>query len=202
MSSCSACAGAPVCCPAHGLICATASTRRNWAKSLILLPLATAFALEFTAPAWTGLLAALFLGERLTVSRIGAIVLGFLGVLVILRPGLETFRPAAFLMLAAAVGFALNSVVTKKLTGDVSTFAILFWMNVMQLPLALLGGDVTSFAKLDASYTLPLIGIAVAGLVSHFCLTNAIAVGRCDDRGTDGFHPHSADRARRLGRVR
>jgi len=146
----------------------------GWAKSLTLLPLATAFALEFTAPAWTGLLAALFLGERLTVSRIGAIVLGFLGVLVILRPGLEAFRPAAFLMLAAAFGFACNSVVTKKLTGDVSTFAILFWMNVMQLPLALLGGDPLSFMKLGWPQVPPLLGIAVAGLASHFCLTNAL----------------------------
>jgi drug/metabolite transporter (DMT)-like permease len=146
----------------------------SWAKSLILLPLATAFALEFTAPAWTGLLAALLLGERLTVSRIGAIVLGFLGVLVILRPGLEVFRPAALLMLAAAVGFALNSVMTKKLTGDVSTFAILFWMNVIQLPLALIGGNPASFAKLGSAQVLPLIGIAVAGLASHFCLTNAL----------------------------
>jgi len=146
----------------------------GWAKALTLLPLATAFALEFTAPAWTGLLAALFLGERLTLSRIGAIVLGFLGVLVILRPGLEAFRPAAFVMLAAALGFALNSVMTKKLTGDVSTFAILFWMNAMQLPLALLGGDPLFFMKLGWPQVPPLLGIAAAGLASHFFLTNAL----------------------------
>src|SRR6266704_3611260 len=86
-----------------------------WALSLTLLPLATVFALEFTMPAWTGILAALFLGERLTLSRIGAIALGFVGVVVILRPGLEAFRPAAFLVLAAAFGFAASQIVTKKL---------------------------------------------------------------------------------------
>lgn len=145
-----------------------------WAKSLTLLPLATAFALEFTAPAWTGVLAALFLGERLTVNRIGAIALGFLGVVVILRPGLEAFRPAALLMLAAAIGFALNSVITKKLTADVSTFAILFWMNVIQLPLFLIGGDPLFFNKLSTAHLLPVLGIGVAGLASHFCLTNAL----------------------------
>ena len=58
-----------------------------WATSLTLLPLATVFALEFTMPAWTALLASLFLHERMTQSRIGAIVLGFLGVLLIIRPG-------------------------------------------------------------------------------------------------------------------
>src|SRR6516164_4875252 len=59
-----------------------------WAMSLLLIPLAMAFALEFTTPAWTLLLAAPVLGERLTASRIGAVVFGLLGVLVILRPGL------------------------------------------------------------------------------------------------------------------
>lgn len=46
-----------------------------WATSLLLLPLSTVFALEFTMPAWTMLLAALLLGERMTRSRIGAVVL-------------------------------------------------------------------------------------------------------------------------------
>ena len=75
--------------------------------SLLLLPLATVFALEFTMPAWTILLAPLFLGERMTPSRVGAVVLGLAGVLVILRPGLESFQPAALLVLAAAFGYAV-----------------------------------------------------------------------------------------------
>src|SRR5262245_40778178 len=54
-----------------------------WAMSLLLLPLATVFSLEFTAPAWTLLLAVPVLGERMTTSRIGAVALGLLGVLVI-----------------------------------------------------------------------------------------------------------------------
>jgi drug/metabolite transporter (DMT)-like permease len=148
-----------------------------WAKGLTLLPLATVFALEFTAPAWTGMLAALFLGERLTPSRIAAIVLGFLGVVVILRPGLATFQPAALIVLGAALGFALNSIVTKKLTADVSTFAILFWMNVMQLPLAMLGADLNALTRLEWSHAVSVVGVAVAGLASHFCLTNALRWG-------------------------
>ena len=74
-----------------------------WATSLLLLPLATVFALEFTTPAWTLLLAVPALGERMTASRIGAVVLGLLGVLVILRPGLATFQPAALLVLVCGV---------------------------------------------------------------------------------------------------
>jgi drug/metabolite transporter (DMT)-like permease len=70
-----------------------------WATSLTLLPLATVFALEFTMPAYTAILAVIFLGERLTAGRIGVVVCGFLGVLVILRPGLESFKPASLLVL-------------------------------------------------------------------------------------------------------
>ncbi len=62
---------------------------------MIVLPLATVFAIEFLMPVWAGILAVLFLGEQFTVSRAGTIVLGFLGVLVILRPGIEAFQPAA-----------------------------------------------------------------------------------------------------------
>src|SRR5215831_6317474 len=107
----------------------------SWALSLTVLPLATVFALEFTMPAWTALLAALFLHERLTPSRIGAVILGFVGVLVIIRPGLQTFQPAAFLTLAAAFGYAITLIATKRLTATDTTFCIVFWMNVMQLPM-------------------------------------------------------------------
>jgi drug/metabolite transporter (DMT)-like permease len=79
-----------------------------WAMGLTLLPLATVFALEFTMPAYTALLAVVFLGERLTPSRIGVVIFGFLGVLVILRPGLESFQPAALLVLGAAFGYAVS----------------------------------------------------------------------------------------------
>ena len=148
-----------------------------WAASLTALPLATAFALEFTTPAWVALFAVLLLGERLSASRIGALVLGFLGILVILHPGVGTFRPVALLMLAAAVGFALALICTKKLISTESTFTILLWMSAIQLPLNLLGSDPLFLARLDGSTALPAIAVALAGLASHFCLTNAFRYG-------------------------
>ena len=153
------------------------SSQYAWALSITLLPLATVFALEFTMPAWTTVLAVALLGERLTPSRAAAIVLGLLGVLVILRPGLETFRPAALLVLAAAFGYASVNVATKKLTSTESTFAIIFWMNLMQLPMALLGSDLGFVARLDGMMILPVIAIGVAGVASHYCLTNAFRAG-------------------------
>lgn len=148
-----------------------------WAMSLLLLPLATVFALEFTTPAWTLLLAVPILGERLTPSRIGAVVLGLLGVLVILRPGVATFHPAALLVLLAAFGFATALIATKKLTRTDSTFAIIFWMNLVQLPLALIGSDPLFAGKLVLGQLPAVAAVGVSGLTSHYCLTNAFRSG-------------------------
>lgn len=151
-----------------------------WAYAVTMLPLALVFALEFTTPAWTALLATLFLGERLTPSRIGVVVLGLIGILVILRPGIESFNPAAGIVLLAAVGFAVMMIMTKKLTGTQSTFSIIFWMAVIQLPLSLIGSNPAVFLEsglYELRHILPAIGVGLAGLTSHFCLSNAFRAG-------------------------
>lgn len=148
-----------------------------WTFGLTLLPLATVFALEFTTPAWVALLAVIILGERMTGSRAASILCGFIGVLVILRPGLETLQVSSLIVLASALGFAITTIATKKLTATESTFSILLWMNLMQLPLNLAGSDLTFWTKLDATHVWPLLGICIGGLSSHFCLTNAYRHG-------------------------
>ena len=66
-------------------------------------------------------------------------------------------------MVLGALLFAIAAVITKKLIVTESTFSIMFWMNLMQLPLNFAGSsDYTFFLKLDASMALPLLGIAVA----------------------------------------
>ena len=148
-----------------------------WALALTLLPLATVFALEFTMPAWTALLATFLLAERMTTSRAGVVVLGLLGVLIILRPGLATFQPAALLVLCAAFAYAVSMIATKKLTSTESPFAIVFWMNVMQFPMSLAGSSLDFATHLTSHDILPIAGVAIAGLSSHFCLSNAFSVG-------------------------
>jgi drug/metabolite transporter (DMT)-like permease len=135
------------------------------------------FAVEFTAPIWVALLAAIFLGERLTLTRVASIALCLAGVLAILHPGFESFRPVVLLALGAAFTRALASVVTKKLTQTETTFAILFWMNLMQLPMNLAGSDPSFIARLDPSLALPLIGIAITGLSAHLCMAQAFRYG-------------------------
>lgn len=148
-----------------------------WATSLTLLPLAMVFALEFTMPAWTALLAVWLLHERMTPSRMGVVVFGLLGVLVILRPGVQSINPAAFLVLAAAVGYAITMITTKQLTNTESTFSIVFWMGAIQFPISLMGSDLHVFLHLHLPDMLPLLGVAVTGLSSHYCLSNAFRAG-------------------------
>jgi drug/metabolite transporter (DMT)-like permease len=147
-----------------------------WTNAVILLPLATVFAIEFMMPVWAGLLAVLLLGERFTLSRAGSIVLGFIGVLVILRPGIEAFQLAAIGVLVASLGYAASNIATKKLIPVQSTIAILFWMNVMQIGMALPGIDFLFPLRLAADQWIWAFGLAFGGTFAHYCLTNALRV--------------------------
>jgi len=149
----------------------------GWTYSLTLLPLATVFALEFTTPAWVALMAIPLLQERMTWARSVAVALGFAGVLIILRPGLESLQPASLLMLAVAFSFSLVAIITKRLTRTESTFSIIFFMNLMQLPMNLAGVSRAFWHAIQPGHILPLIGICVGGLLSHVCLTNAYRHG-------------------------
>lgn len=148
-----------------------------WVLAVTLLPFATVFALEFTAPIWVALLAAMLLGERLTLTRGASIALCLIGTLVILHPGVSSFTPVVLLALGAAIARSCTDVVTKKLTQTETTFAILFWMNLMQLPMTLAGSDLSFVTRLDASMALPLIAAAITGLSVHLCIAQAFRYG-------------------------
>ena len=78
-----------------------------------------------------------------------------------MRPGLASFNPAALLVLGAAFGYAITMIATKKLTMTETTFGIIFWMAVMQLPLLAhrqRPARVSAFASCPD--VLPLLGVA------------------------------------------
>lgn len=87
----------------------------GWFYGIALIPLAEVFAIEFTVPVWTAILASLLLKERLTRGRIAAIVLGFIGMLIILRPGIAVISPAALAVLAGVIAYALSHTLTRRL---------------------------------------------------------------------------------------
>jgi len=123
------------------------AAQAGWVYSLALLPLAQVFAIEFTSPVWGSILAVLFLGERFNRGRLLALVAGFVGILVILRPGLDALPPAALVMLAAAAGFGVTNVLTKRLT---RTDQQLWSMLVYGSGGSLLLGSLNGFAVAEA----------------------------------------------------
>src|SRR3954451_14139631 len=88
----------------------------GWFYALTLIPLGQVVSIEFTMPIWTAILAAMFLGERMTVWKIAAIVLGIVGVVVIVRPATGEVNPGQLIALAAAVGFGISIAMVKSLT--------------------------------------------------------------------------------------
>lgn len=148
-----------------------------WALSITLLPLAVVFTLEFTLPVFTLILAIFLLGERMTAGRIVVVIFGFAGALVILRPGLQAFQPAALIVLLAALLYAVFNVLTKKMTLNTGTFAIVFWMNLMQFPMGLAGSNPLFPLKLETWQIPSVLGVGIAGLTAHYCLANAFRWG-------------------------
>ena len=108
-----------------------------WFTSLTYLPLAEAVALNFTVPLFATAAAALFLGEIVRARRWSATAIGFLGVLVILRPGFQELTWPMTLPIIAAAFMALSIVIVKKLSRTEHPTSIVFFMNVLLTPISL-----------------------------------------------------------------
>ncbi|MBS0122682.1 DMT family transporter [Thetidibacter halocola] len=148
-----------------------------WFYAITVIPLAQVFALEFTSPLWVMVLAPFILGERMTVNRLIAAAVGFVGILIVARPSPETFHIGLVAAALAAVGFAGSAVFTRRLTRTESITSILFWLTVMQAAFGLICAGIDGDIALPASSSWPwVIVIACAGLVAHFCLTTALSL--------------------------
>jgi drug/metabolite transporter (DMT)-like permease len=145
----------------------------GWFFALTLIPIGQVVAIEFTMPIWTAILAASFLGERMTVWKVTAIVLGLIGVLVIVRPATGAFNPGQLIALAAAVGFGISVAMVKSLTRTEQTVVIIFWMLVVQSAAGI--GPCLYFWTWPSAYTWGwAVVIAFCGTFSHFCMARAM----------------------------
>lgn len=148
-----------------------------WFYALGLISLAQLFALEFTSPIWIMILAALLLGERLTGSRLAALALGFIGALIVARPGADGDPIGLLIAAAAAIGFAGSIVCTKMLTRTETIYCILFWLTLTQVGFGIIATAWDGDVALPSATSWPWVAlIAAAGLLAHTCLTNALAV--------------------------
>jgi drug/metabolite transporter (DMT)-like permease len=145
----------------------------GWFFALTLIPLGQVVSIEFTMPIWTALLAAGFLGERLTTWKVLAIVLGLVGVAVIVRPGTSAINPGQLIALAAAIGFGVSIAMMKSLTRTEQTVAIIFWMLVVQSAAGLF--PAIQLWRWPSTYAWCwIVVIAFSGTFSHFCLARAM----------------------------
>ncbi len=148
-----------------------------WFFAVTLIPFAQLFALEFTSPLWVALLAPALLGERLTRMRLIAAALGFVGVLIVARPGAAAVGPGTIAALAAAVCFAATAIATKRLTRTASIPCILFWLTTMQAAFGLIAAGWDGDIATPSATALPLvILVGCAGLVAHLCMTTALSL--------------------------
>lgn len=144
-----------------------------WFAALTMIPLAQVVAIEFTMPIWIILLAAAFLGERITPWKVLAVALGLLGVGLIVQPSSAGLSPGQLVALAAAVGFAVSVTMVKSLTRTDSALAIIFWMLVVQSLLGLLPALwVWRWPSPSAWGWVGLV--AFCGTFSHYCMARAM----------------------------
>jgi len=143
-----------------------------WFYAMTRISIAEVTALGFTAPIFTTVGAALFLGERLHVRRIGAVLVGFGGAMVILKPGVEVIDLGAVAQLVAAPLFATSFIVTKKLTDTESNAAIVAFLALF-VTLTLMPPALAVWRPPRWDEVAWLFLAAVIATLGHLCLTQA-----------------------------
>ncbi|HTZ79788.1 MAG TPA: DMT family transporter [Stellaceae bacterium] len=138
----------------------------TWFYGITLVPLSTATALNFTAPLFSTLGAALILRETVRIRRWAALAVGFVGTLVVLRPTSEGLDPNAFYILASALTGGMNVVTVKFLARTESPNAIVTYLMLYVTPLSLIPAlFVWQWPSLTALAWLILLG--ALGTASH-----------------------------------
>lgn len=148
-----------------------------WLYALASITLAEVTSLEFTMPIWIVLFSYLMLNEQMDKFKIISVCIGFIGVLITVRPDIESINLGLIAAAISAIVFALTNIYTRRLTRTESTLTILFFLTAMQL----IFGLITSLldGRLDIPTTENIVWIVVigfAGLGAHYCITTALSL--------------------------
>ena len=146
-----------------------------WFFAMARIPIAEVTAIGFVAPIFTTLGAALFLGEKLHARRIGAVLIGFGGTLVILRPGIQVIDIGALAQLTAAPLFAFSFLISKKLTETNSNASIVAYMTLI-VTLILMVPAIMVWRTPTLEELLWLGLMALCATAGHYTVTQAFRV--------------------------
>ena len=145
----------------------------GWVVGIVYLSLAEVTAIEFTTPIWIVILASIFLKEKITSKKTISILLGFIGILIIMKPGIEIISYNSIAVLLSAICFAIAHTATKKIVQSNSATDVVLIMCLTQLPI--------SFAFAYSNWNWPsyhdyfwMLLIGLSGLAAHFSIAKAL----------------------------
>lgn len=145
-----------------------------WA--IVHLPLAQAVAISYSTPLFVTIGAVWVLGETVRARRWAAVIIGFIGVVILLHPGADTFTSASLVALLAALMSASVAISIKFLTRTESPDAIVVFTTALWVPMSLL--PALLFWQTPSGITwLWLVLAGLFGTVAHMCWTRALQLG-------------------------
>jgi len=143
-----------------------------WFFAMARIPIADVTAMNYLAPIYVTIGAALFLGERLALRRVLAVVVALIGALIILRPGFREIGSGHFAMLAAAVVFGASYLLAKLLTDQTNAVIVVgmlsFWVTLGLAPMA-----AHVWVTPDLHTVLVLFVVACLATAGHYTMTLA-----------------------------
>lgn len=158
---------------------AEATAAMAFVTSLSLVDITVVAAVFQATPLVITMGAALFLGEEVGWRRWSAICLGFLGVLMIIRPGLSGFEPAALFVLISVAAVAARDLITRRIDVAVSSFVVSFqgFAAVVPAGVVLLAMSGTGPQPLSLPQTAMLLGAVIFGALAYYGIVQAMRIG-------------------------
>lgn len=147
----------------------------SWIYAVKLLPIAEAVSLAFTAPLFATMMAAFFLGEKVGIRRWSAVTIGFLGALVILRPGVDVFNANILIVLLNAATWAGAVIVIRVLTRTESPTVMVVYTFILLTPVTLVPALLDWRWPSETAWLLIAITSAT-GVLGHMAATRALSV--------------------------
>lgn len=152
----------------------------GFVSAVVLTPLSSASAILQAMPLAVTLGAALFLGETVGWRRWSAIIAGFLGVMLVLRPGLDGFEPASLLAVMGVFGLAGRDLATRRIPAHLSSWQVSVWgfLSVIPAGILLLIIGPQAAAVPDAMTLLMLFLALITGVLGYYTLVASVRLGQ------------------------